>query len=101
MTKANKNEDRLPAGTLVADGFDDALIGNALRAGEFIAVYDRDKCVQILREQFEKACGQEWACDEDHHAEAEEFFEYNTQRATDYLGDRGPVYVEMLKGDEQ
>ncbi len=90
----------LPEGTLVADGYDDALRGYATRAGETIAVYDREACIKSLTVQARLQCVATESCDVDHEAEAEEFFEYNTQRASDYLGAKAPVYVTLLKGDE-
>ena len=37
---------------LLADGFDDALIGTGERCGQpTIAVYDREKCIEILQGQ--------------------------------------------------
>lgn len=91
----------LPDGTLLADGYDDQLVGHGERAGETIAVYDRDACIKSLSTQFRLACSATDSCDADHEAEAEEFFEYNTQRASDYIGARAPVFVTLLKGVQE
>jgi hypothetical protein len=90
----------LPEGTIIADGFDDCVVGYASRSGEIIVVYDRDACIKSLSVQSRLQCDSTESCDVDHDAEAEEFFEYNTQRASDYLGAKAPVYVTLLKGVE-
>jgi len=92
----------LPDGTLLADGYDDQLVGHGERAGETIAVYDRDACIKSLSTQFRLACsatGDHGSCD--YEAEAEEFFEYNTQRASDYIGAPAPLFITMLKGVQE
>jgi hypothetical protein len=92
--------DQLPEGVLCADGFDGAIIGSAQRGGEEIAVYDRERCIEILRAQFTEACESGTCADADsecdHWLEAEEYFSYNTERASEYLGAKGPVYVSRL-----
>lgn len=88
----------LPEGTTVADGYDDALIGYAFREGEPVAVYDRDACIKSLFLSYRSACVHKGKCEEDHYQEAEEFFEYNTVRASDYIGAKAPLYVTLLKG---
>ena len=43
---------KLPDGTLVADGFEGALVGYARRCGQpEIAIYDYEKAVQILMDR--------------------------------------------------
>ena len=65
---------------LMADGFDDALIGYAQRCGQpALAVYDRDKCIGILMK------------DGLAHEEAEEYFEFNVVGA--WVGDRTPLFL--------
>lgn len=92
--------EQLPDGVLCADGFDDALIGCAQRAGEEIAVYDRERCIEILRADFERDCAEPTCRSDDsgcdHWLEAEEYFSYNTERGSEYLGTKGPVYVSRL-----
>jgi len=66
---------------LVADGFDNAIIGYIERMNEpKVVVYDRDKCIEILVER-------------DHMTEddADEFFEYNVAGA--YVGEQTPAYL--------
>lgn len=90
----------LPKGTLLADGYDDCVIGFADRAGETVAVYDKDRCIRKLSMTFRLSCDATESCDVDHDLEAVEFFEFNTQRASDYLGATAPVYVTILGGVE-
>lgn len=92
--------EQLPEGVLCADGFDAALIGAAQRGGEEIAVYDRERCIEILRADFAGSCSESGCGSEDsecdHWLEAEEYFSYNTERASEHLGAKGPVYVSRL-----
>ena len=78
---------------LLADGFDDALIGyvdawlpvsggGATRGNA--ALYDREKCIDILV----KRDGMTWE-------EAEEFFDFNVAGA--YVGEKTPVFASILK----
>jgi len=71
---------------LLADGFDEALIGHVSLGGANKAVYDRAKCIQILCER-----------DGMEHTDAEDFFSYNVEGA--YVGDSTPLFVEMLHND--
>lgn len=66
---------------LMADGFDEALIGYAQRCGQpALAVYDRNKCIDIMVER-----------DGMSYEEAEEFFEFNVVGA--WVGDRTPLFL--------
>jgi hypothetical protein len=67
---------------LVADGFDDAIIGMARQFNQVLVVYDEDKCLSILMER-----------DGMTEEEAEEFFEFNVVGA--YVGEGTPVYVRV------
>ena len=64
---------------LLADGFEDAVIGyiEAMREPMRV-VYDREKCIQILMKDMS-------------HEEAEEYFGYNVAGA--YVGEMTPVYM--------
>ena len=65
---------------LLADGFDQALIGVARRCGQpSLAVYDRNKCIEIL------------AQDMDWH-EAEEYFEFNVSGS--WMGPNTPIFLD-------
>jgi len=66
---------------LLADGFDDAIIGYAQRCGQpALAVYDRERCIDVLMKR-----------DGMTHEEAEEFFEFNVVGA--WVGDRTPLFL--------
>lgn len=69
---------------LLADGFDDALIGVGERCGQpLIAVYDRDKCIEVLM-----------ARDGMTYAEAEEFFSFNVVGS--WVGEGTPIFMTRL-----
>ena len=65
---------------LLADGFDEALIGYAQRCGQpVLAVYDREKCIAVLMK------------DGISYEEADEYFEYNVVGA--WVGERTPLFL--------
>ena len=67
---------------LLADGFNEALIGTGERAGSLpVAVYDRGKCIDILRKQ------------DMSREEAEEYFDYNVIGA--FVGEQTPIFVNV------
>lgn len=69
---------------LMADGFEGALIGWAERFNTGpVALYDRDKCLQILMER-----------DGMSYDEAEEFFQFNVTGA--WVGDGTPIFARLL-----
>jgi hypothetical protein len=73
---------------LMADGFDEALIGTVSGAcRQAVACYDYRKCVEILVKRD--------GMDEE---EAEEFLDFNTLGA--YVGELTPLFVYDLRGDE-
>jgi hypothetical protein len=68
---------------LTADGLDGALLGLATvwQAGrKTVAVYDADKCIEIIMRETD--------CD---HSEAMEHFEFNI--AGSYVGEQTPIFV--------
>ena len=67
---------------LLADGLDDAFIGNGWQFNTPIAMYDRDKCIEILESQGMTP------------DEAQEYFYYNTQGA--YVGEQTPIFLERI-----
>jgi len=76
LTDANED-------ALLADGFEEALIGICYRAGQpAVACYDYDNCIQIL-------IGKGMTNDE-----AMEYFEYNVLGA--WVGDSTPVFIEQF-----
>lgn len=72
---------------LLADGFEEALIGYGERCGTPpLAIYDVDKCIEILVKR-----------DEMSYEEAWDYFSYNTLGA--YMGVNTPIFVTLLKQD--
>jgi len=73
---------------LLADGFEDALIGTVQRFGmNNVALYDYPKCIKILEKQGMK---------ED---EAIEFFEYNVVGA--WMGDGTPAFANIMTSSKE
>lgn len=69
---------------LTADGFDDALIGYVTIYSNTVALYDRDKCIEILIQRDKMSL-----------QEAEEFFDVNVVGA--YVGEKTPAFAKILK----
>lgn len=67
---------------LLADGLDEAFIGIGWQFNTPIAMYDRDKCIEILESQGMTS------------DEAQEYFYYNTQGA--YVGEQTPIFLERI-----
>ena len=73
---------------LLADGFDDAILGVGNQHGSpEVVIYDSDKCIEILADQFKEDS-------EDPHTDAVEYFEYNTKGA--YVGPGTPIFVTKI-----
>jgi hypothetical protein len=72
---------------LLADGFDDALIGYVQKFNQTAALYDRQKCIEILMKR-------DGMTDE----EADEFFEFNVVGA--FVGDYTPAFATLLKTEQ-
>ena len=71
----------------VAEGLDDALMGYGEQAGQTVAVYDYDKCLEIFMQRD--------GMDKD---EAMEQMSYNV--AGTYLPGRTPVFLERLAEED-
>ena len=70
----------------LADGFENAFLGISRQFyNKPIAVYDREKCIDILMDDMSEE-------------EAEEYFEYNVQGA--YVGESTPSFMQTLKFNE-
>jgi len=70
---------------LLADGFEDAVVGICERFGAVpVVAYDRDKCVDILIQR-----------DGMTYEEAVEYFEFNVAGA--YVGEGTPSYLTLWK----
>lgn len=67
---------------LLADGLDEAFIGIGWQFNTPLAMYDRDKCIEILESQGMTP------------DEAQEYFYYNTQGA--YVGEQTPIFIERI-----
>jgi hypothetical protein len=68
---------------LLADGFEDAIVGICERFGAVpVVAYDREKCIEILMER-----------DSMDYEEAMEFFGFNVEEA--YVGDGTPVFLTL------
>ena len=67
-------------GALLADGFSEALIGMGTRFAYDVAVYDYEKCIEILERDMSRE-------------DAEEYFDFNVSGA--YVGDNTPVFVTV------
>ena len=74
-------------GTLLADGFENALMGFTSGRCPTCAVYDRAKCIEILMTR-----------DGMSREDAEEFFMFNTEGA--WMGERTPIYVILNEPDD-
>lgn len=68
---------------LLADGFDDALIGvvSVFNRGP-VALYDEEKCLEILMER-----------DGMSYSEAEEYFHFNVIGA--WVGEKTPAFAQL------
>ena len=66
---------------MFADGFDDALIG--IDQVDYVAVYDSDKCIDILMEDSDMNI-----------QEATEYFEFNVLGS--YMGEYTPRFVQLI-----
>ena len=73
---------------LLADGFEDAIVGICERFGAVpVVAYDRDKCIEILMDR-----------DGMEDEEAVEYFEFNV--AGSYVGDGTPVFLTLWDKEE-
>ena len=65
---------------LLADGFEEAYIGVGRQFNKEIAVYDYEKCIDILSKDMSPQ-------------EAMEYFEFNVVGA--YVGEETPIFLEQ------
>ncbi len=68
---------------LFADGYDEAIVGIAIREGVEIVVYDSDKVIRILRRRDGMSV-----------ADANEFFDFNIGGA--WVGERTPLFLKQI-----
>tara|TARA_R110000824_G_scaffold148440_2_gene318197 strand:+ start:218 stop:502 length:285 start_codon:yes stop_codon:yes gene_type:complete len=77
---------------LLADGFDEAIIGMCERFGNTpVVAYDRDKCIEILMDEFAQDTDDDE--EEDLSTRAIEYFDYNVMGA--YVGEFTPVFLTV------
>ena len=80
---------------LCADGFDEAILGVAIiHGGDYVVAYDRERCIQILMDEFEPTLED----GEDLYTIAVEYFEYNV--AGSYVGEFTPMFIQIPDQDE-
>ena len=86
MTAAEIKEHlaRVDDEVLFADGFEEALMGFGEVGGKFVAVYDREKCVEILMTRDSLSA-----------EDAIEYFNFNVTGA--YVGPHTPAFVTDLR----
>ncbi len=77
----NKNYPDLEMEILLADGFESAFLGIGQQFNTYFAVYDKNKCIDILAEEMTEG-------------EAEEYFDFNVVGA--YVGEHTPVFIDKL-----
>ena len=68
---------------MLADGFDEAFIGVGYHFNKTLAVYDKQRCLQVLVDR-----------DGMTHDEANEYFEFNVIGA--YVGPLTPVFMDNV-----
>ena len=71
--------------TLLADGFEDALIGVGTQYDQSVAVYDYEKCVKVLMTNMSEE-------------EAREYMDFNVCDA--YVGAGMPVFIRERKNGD-
>lgn len=78
---------------LLADGFEEAFLGiGGAFNDEPVAVYDRDKCIDILARDFKRHAAFDDDNEEtDFYEQAIEYFEYNVQGS--YVGEKTPIFI--------
>lgn len=66
--------------SLLADGLEEGLIGWTYSQGNVIAIYDYDKCIQVLMQDMTEE-------------EAYEWMEYNVVGS--YMGEKTPLFIHL------
>jgi len=79
---------------LLADGFEQAVIGMCERFGQSpVVAYDREKCIEILMANFVQTINEDE--DEDLYTMAVEYFDFNVSGS--YVGENTPVFLTLYK----
>jgi hypothetical protein len=77
------------------DPYDEGLIGVGYQQHKGpVAIYDREKCILALADEFAKDCDSDHA-DSDPYTQAVEWFDFNT--AGSWIGDQTPIIVDRLE----
>lgn len=71
-------DDERFAGARIANGFDSALIGFGFQFTNPVAIYDYDKCIEVLMKDMDRE-------------DAEEYFDFNVIGA--WVGESTPVFL--------
>ena len=71
----------IDAKAILADGLDSAIIGHTM-GSEIVAVYNYEKCIEILMQD------NEWT-----HEEAAEWMDFNV--VSSYVGNRTPIFISQ------
>jgi len=69
---------------LIADGFEEAFVGVAVQFDKPLAIFDRQKCIEILMRDMSED-------------EAYEYFEFNVSGA--YVGENTPAFIEFFPNE--
>lgn len=72
---------------LLADGFDDALVGTVFVGGVWVALYDNRKCIDMLQEEYDMD-----------YLQAVDHFSFNVAGA--YYGENTPLFVDIHDEEE-
>lgn len=107
LTKANFDEiNALNNDLLIADGFNDAIIGHAkVFEGGTIVIYDTEKCIKILSDQNKEELSKEIPpktaeeIDMESYEMAVDYFYYNTVSA--YVGKKTPGFATLIEEDSE
>ena len=76
---------------IIFDDLDEAIIGVGQQHGmNSVAIYDREKCIQIFADKFLKDSENE----DDAYLSAIEWFEFNVECS--YLGENTPIFVNLF-----
>ena len=70
---------------LIPDGFEEAFVGIATQFNKPIAIFDRQKCLEIL-------------CRDMSYEDAVEYFSYNVEGA--YVGENTPAFIDFFVRSE-
>jgi len=88
-----------PSKIFLADGFEQAFLGVGGKFNdEQVAIYDRDKCIEILADEFQKDDFEEISFEKeatDFYEQAVEYFDYNVQGS--YVGESTPIFITLME----